>query len=185
MKNKNQNSRRSFLSNAIKGTAVLAVGLSTAPVLESFAFSNPADSDLEFRTKLGNLGTLSLMTSELALTKANNQRVKQFARFEADEQMAIATVLKELATPTPKLDTKGKDVMDKLKSASGAAFDKAYMQAQLDTHQKLRELNEDFIKDNQNKMTMPEMHSRHIARVALATIKEHIELSKMLLGMLG
>lgn len=96
---KNKHTRRSFLTTTLKGTALLAAGMSSVSVLQSFANPIPADTDLAFRSKLGMLGSLSLQTSEIALSKASNERVKMFANFEAEEQRAIATVLKELSTP--------------------------------------------------------------------------------------
>jgi putative membrane protein len=44
-------------------------------------------------------GTVSLQTSEIALQKAQNPRVKQFAQFERDEQTTIAEVLRSIQEP--------------------------------------------------------------------------------------
>jgi len=160
-------------------------GFSSTVMLQSFSPASQAESEAEFRARLGMLGSLSLITSEIALSKAVNPKVKMFAKCEADEQKAIATVLKELNTPIPPMDAKGKAVMDTLNAVSGAAFDKAFMQAQHETHQQLKSLTGDFIKSTAGKTDMPEMHTRHIATVSHATITEHTEKSKMLLGELA
>jgi putative membrane protein len=183
MKNNEQNPRRKFLSVSLKGTALLAVGISTGGLLQSFTTETSPESELEFRKKLGQLGTLSLMTSQLALTKASNKNVKLFANFEAEEQKAVSTVLKELATPVLPMDAKGKAVLDQLNNSSGAAFDRAFMTAQVDTHEQLRSLVGGFVANSQG-ATSAEMHTRHVATVALATIKEHVEVSKRLLDLL-
>jgi putative membrane protein len=136
MKNQTQNSRRQFLSHSLKGSLVLTGGLSGAAVLlESFTPAADAKSEAEFRMQLAPLGNLSLMTSLLALSKATDPKVKMFATFEAEEQKTMAKILAELKTPPPSTDAKGQAVMEKLKSASGAAFDRAFMQAQVDTHE--------------------------------------------------
>jgi putative membrane protein len=44
-------------------------------------------------------GTVSLQTSEIALQKAQNAAVKQFAGFERDEQTTIAEVLRSMQEP--------------------------------------------------------------------------------------
>lgn len=185
MKKNNQNLRREFLSTSLKGSLLVVGGLSSAGILQSFSPASHAESETEFRARLGMLGSLSLMTSEIALSKAVNPKVKMFAKCEADEQKAIATVLKELNTPIPPMDTKAMSVMDNLNAASGAAFDKIFMQAQHETHQQLKSLTGDFIKSTAGKVHMPEMHTRHIATVSHATITEHTEKSEMLLGELA
>jgi len=44
------------------------------------------------------------------------------------------------------LDAEAKAALDKLKAASGAEFDKAYVTAQLDGHWKLLTIQEDYLK---------------------------------------
>lgn len=181
MKTMTQNSRRDFLSTSVKGSLLVMAGLSTTGVLQSFTSVEYAETEAEFRAKLGMLGNLSLMTSQLALNKAGNSKVKMFAECEAEEQKAISAVLTEMNTPKPVLDAKGKAVMDKLNAASGPDFDKAFMQAQHDTHLQLKSLTGDFIKSTAGKSGMPDMHTRHIATVSHPTITEHTQKSKMLL----
>lgn len=185
MKNKNQTGRRGFISTSLKGSLLLMAGMSSSAMLQSFTPDTFAESEAEFRKKLGMLGNLSLITSQVALDKAVNPKVKMFAKCESDEQKAISAVLKDLNTPMMPLDAKAKAVMDKLNSASGAAFDKAFMQAQHETHQQLKSLTGDFIKNNTSKSAMPEMHTKHIATVSHATITEHTEKSKMILDELA
>jgi putative membrane protein len=186
MKNNTQNSRRQFLSHSLKGSLALVGGLSAAGVLlESFSLAPDPKSELEFRTQLAPLGNLSLTTSQLALTKATNPKVKMFATFEAEEQKTMAKILQEMKTPTPPIDAKGQAVINNLKTLTGAAFDKAFMQAQVDTHEQLQALTAAYVANAEGKTALPEMHTRHVASVALATIKEHTERGKMLLGELA
>ena len=93
-------------------------------------------------------GSASLAASRVALQKASDDDVKQFARFEVAEQETIADVLKAMRDPsqavsgqvkppaepevTGQLDPKGKAMLDKLDQAkSGKAFDGAVLLANL------------------------------------------------------
>lgn len=186
MKNNTLNSRRHFLSNSLKGSILIAGGLSTAAVLlESFSPAADAKTEADFRTELAPLGNLSLMTSLLALTKATDPKVKMFANFEAEEQKTISKILAELKTPVPSVDTKGQAVMEKLKSATGSAFDKAFMQAQVETHEQLQALTATYVSNSADKTSLPELHTRQLASLALATIKEHTQRAKLLLTQLA
>ncbi|CUX67940.1 conserved hypothetical protein [Agrobacterium tumefaciens str. Kerr 14] len=49
------------------------------------------------------------------------------------------------------LDAEGKTSVEKLKAASAAEFDKAYVSAQLDGHKKLLTIQEDYLKGGQNR----------------------------------
>ncbi|WP_256006909.1 DUF4142 domain-containing protein [Pedobacter deserti] len=185
MKTLIQNPRRDFLSTSLKGSLLVMAGMSSVTLLQSFAPAEADQSEAAFRSQLGLLGSLSLMTSEIAVRKAMNPKVKLFAKCEVAEQTALATVLKDLNTPIPAMDAKGQAIIEKLNAASGAAFDKAFMQAQHETHQQLKSLTGDFIKSTEGKTGMPDKHTRHIATVSHPTITEHTEKSKMLLGELA
>ncbi len=45
------------------------------------------------------VGSVALQTSEIALQKAEDEEVKQFAKFEADEQQGLAEVLRSMLEP--------------------------------------------------------------------------------------
>jgi putative membrane protein len=45
------------------------------------------------------VGSVALQTSEIALQKAEDEEVKQFAKFEADEQKGLAEVLRSMLEP--------------------------------------------------------------------------------------
>src|SRR5215204_2202146 len=56
------------------------------------------------------VGSVSMKSSELAIQKADDDDVKQFAKFEADEQKGVAEVLRSMmegaATTQPQADQK-------------------------------------------------------------------------------
>jgi len=184
MSNKITNSRRDFLSKSVAGTLLISGGISSVgALLQSFTTtSNTAIAEAEFRSRLLQLGTRSLLTAQLAQANASNAKVKMFATFEAEEQKTIAMVLKEMNTPVLPPDATSQEALAKLKSASGAAFDTAFMKAQVDTHEALKTLTSSYISSAQGKNTMPDMHTRHLASLALATITEHTARAKSLLS---
>jgi putative membrane protein len=188
MNNNVKIARRAFISASVTRTAILCAALSpVGALLQSFSVgAKPqATTEAEFRTQLAKLGNKSLLTAQLAQTKASNDRVQMFASFEAAEQATIASILKEMGTPTPPPDTQAQALITSLKSASGGAFDKAFMKAQVDTHEALRTLTSGFVNSSKGKTSPQEMHTRHLASLALATITEHTERAKNIYNELG
>src|SRR3978361_461454 len=95
---------------------------------------------------------LSLLTSEIAVDKATNAMAKEFANFELREAIGVTTVLKQLNTPVPPMDANSTAILQKIKSTPmGNDFDKAYIQAQLATHEFLRDLADVYLKNSADK----------------------------------
>lgn len=118
---------------------------------------------------------LSLATSQIAVDRARKADAREFAGFELTEAIAVTTVLKQLGTPVPPMDAKAQATLDKIRSAApGAAFDRAYIDAQYENHVFLRDLATAYLGNSPlNPNDMAEMHGRHLATLALATFKEH------------
>ena len=191
----NDTNRREFLKTSVKGAAVLGVGLSslsfltTAQAADKTDVSMPGDKKPVTNEELLRLAIigpaeLSLVTSQLAVEKATNKDTKEFAGFELTEAIAVTTVLKELGTPVPTPDGKAKATLEKLKSAEkGAAFDEAYITAQLENHEFLRDTAMDYLKRTEgSKESKAEQQTQHLATLALATFKEHVAITKRISG---
>jgi putative membrane protein len=131
------------------------------------------------------VGSVALQTSEIALQKAQDEDVKQFAQFERDEQTTIAEVLRSMMEPAgtaspqgaaaqPQLDQKHAEMVQKLQQAkAGEAFDKEYVKGQIDGHQELLQIQERFLQGRpQNREAM------NAAKLARGHIKEHIAMLK-------
>jgi putative membrane protein len=142
-------------------------------------------------------GTVALQTSEIALQKAQNPNVKQFAQFERDEQTTIAEVLRSLQDPAatasagaagasasaaassggaraaataPEIPADKAKMMEELQQAkAGAEFDRLYVQGQLQGHQELLQIQERYLQSNSRNR-----ESANIAKLARGHIKEHI-----------
>ena len=147
--------------------------------------SPTATTEKEFRQGVIGPAELSLVTSQIAVNKATNKYAKEFAGFELEEAKAVTSVLKDLGTPVPAMNAKAQATLTKIKTATGAAFDKAYIQAQLDNHEFLRDLAQNYLKNSVGKTSPAESQTRHLATLALAVFKEHVALTKQILGQLG
>lgn len=188
----NPTDRRDFLKNSVKGTLALGLGLSAlglstpfSQAAEKEAVSTPTDkkpvmNEEQFRLGVIGPAELSLVTSRLAVDKATDKDAREFAGFELTEAIAVTTVLKELGTPVPTPDAKAKATLEKLQSApKGAAFDKAYIMAQLENHEFLRDHAADYLKNSPGKTgDKAEQQGQHLATLALATFKEHVAITK-------
>lgn len=115
-------------------------------------------------------GTLAKEASQLAMERAQNPKVKQFAGFEIAEQTVIAQVLTDTANPPPvPLDAEHAAVLKTLQAQSGASFDRAYVLNQIQGHQELLQVQQGYL-DNTNRST----DTQHIAALARMTIQQHL-----------
>lgn len=123
---------------------------------------------------------LSLVTSQIAMERATNPMAKEFAGFEHTEAVAVTTVLKKLGTPVPPMDAKAQATLDKIKAApNGAAFDQAYIMAQHENHEFLRDIATAYLKNSPaGTAEIAEKQGQHLATLALATFKEHVAITK-------
>jgi putative membrane protein len=156
-------------------------------------------------------GTVALQTSETALQKAQNPKVKQFAQFERDEQTTIAEVLRSIQEPAatassgaaaasgasasasasggaaramataPEIPADKARMMEELQQKSGTEFDRMYVQGQIQGHQELLQIQERYIQANTRNR-----EQTNVAKLARGHIKEHIamlqEIQKELRG---
>lgn len=184
--------RRNMLKVAAAATTLPALLASTSVFAQSAAAMGDAEKKHAEDTK--KIGSLSLATSRVAVTKAGDPMVKEFAKWEVGEQETIADILKSMETggkvegalkpPSEDevektLDAEGKASLDKLKGTSGAEFDKAYVSAQLDGHKKLLTIQEAYLKIGQ------EREHLSVTKLARGQIKEHIDHLDMLKSTVG
>jgi putative membrane protein len=129
------------------------------------------------------VGAVALQTSEIAQQKAEDDYVKQFAGFEADEQKGLAEVLRSMMEPAgtaspqgaaaaqPQLDQKGQQMVQKLQQAKpGEAFDREYVKGQIEGHKELLQIQERFIQAKSGNR-----EATNVAKLAAGRIREHIQ----------
>jgi putative membrane protein len=179
MKNSMQNTRRDFLNKSLKGAVILSAGAGFAGTLLEPVAALAQTGSAALQAKVAMLGTVSLQTSQLALTKASDPKVKMFAKFEAAEQEIMGKILNDMGTTVPAPSPEGKALLTKLQSLSGSAFDKAFMQGQVETHQKLHQTVSAL------NAASSDAHVKHVTSLALTTITEHTQRGQMLLSELG
>lgn len=141
-------------------------------------------------------GLMALETSRIALKKAQNPKVKEFAQLEVAEQETIADVLKsmrdqsvpasgQVKAPSAEvvqtnLDAKGKAMAEKLQKAeAGAAFDRDYVQGQIEGHNQLLEIQETYLKTGKDRENL------NVTKLMRGQIKEHLTLLQDMLKQLG
>ena len=122
--------------------------------------------------------TLSAKASRLAVDKASDPKIKQFANFELREAVAVTAIIEGLNTSVPPMDYSGRDLLEKLQTAEGTDFDKTYIAAELANHEFLRDLTESYLSNANGHADMAERHGRDLASLALTAFKEHVVLSK-------
>ncbi|MBD2747646.1 DUF4142 domain-containing protein [Microvirga sp. BT688] len=145
-----------------------------------------SQTDRQYIQQALALSTVSLQQSNFALTKAQNPRVKQFAEFEVGEQNLLAEIMHSFADPNatasttrgaqaaastaPELPAKDAQAMERLsKAAGGAAFDKDYVTLQIQGHQELLKLQDDYLKQGSGNR-----ETTNVAKLARGQIQEHL-----------
>ena len=117
----------------------LALGIAVMIAAVSSAAAQGVGGDPAFVTKIGGVSMGEVELGVLALDKASSRDVKGFAERMIDEHRKSGAELKAIATrknlawPTgPSAD--GKALKDRLSKLSGAAFDRAYIDAMVSGH---------------------------------------------------
>jgi putative membrane protein len=164
--------------------------------------SEMGQAEMQHMQDTMRLGSEALETSRLALDKARNRDLRQFAQFEVNEQQTIAEVLRSMMDPaataatgfeaspassgmgaatsdTP-MEAEGRPLIEQLRGAQiGAAFDRAYLQGQIKGHRDLLQVQERYIESNpQNREHL------NIAKLARGHIREHISMLEAMQQML-
>ncbi len=156
-------------------------------------------AEMQHMQETMKLGTVALETSRMAQQKAQNAELKGFARFEVEEQQTIAEVLRSMMDPSATaamggssgatasgsaptvaspaltstaampMDAQAQQMMQRMQQASGAEFDKMYLEGQLQGHRDLLQVQERYISSNpQNREHL------NLAKMASSHIREHL-----------
>ena len=154
------------------------------------------DAEMTHAEMTGMVGALSLLQSKMAVEKASNADVKQFAEWEVAEQQTIADILKSMQDDAPDgaqgalqpptdeeamamVDEEGQAKLEELEGLSGAEFDQAYVTANLEGHQKLLQIQEDYLEAGTNREHLS------VAKLARGQVTEHIAHLEELQSMVG
>jgi predicted outer membrane protein len=152
-------------------------------------------ADMQHIHQTMQLGMVALETSQIAQQKAQNADLKRFATFEVQEQTTLAEVLRsamEPATtaatgpsdqpgqtgaasasaPPTQIDAQSREMIQRLqKTQAGEAFDREYLQGQMEGHSALLQVQTQYVQSNpQNREHM------NVAKLARTMIIEHVAL---------
>jgi len=169
-----------------KGTA------NSEPLVKTEPAKPPSDKgdqvvtggDLAFMNDAAPGGMAEIELGKLAVKQAASGDVKQFAQKMIDDHSKAGDDLKALATqkkvtlPSDVLPAH-KQLMDKLSKMSGVDFDKEYVKAMVEAHEK-------DVKAFENAATAGgDADVKAFAAKTLPTLKMHLEMIKNLAGKMG
>jgi putative membrane protein len=113
------------------------------------------EADAEFATKSAVAGMAEVELGKLALQKATNAQVKEFATMmvsdhgKANEELMTLATAKNISLPTI-LDDEHQKMWDELNGKTGKDFDKKYVDDMVDGHKKVLDLMEKQAKDGED-----------------------------------
>jgi putative membrane protein len=145
-----------------------------------------SQADMQHMQQTMQLGMVALESSRMAMNNIRNDDLKRFANFEVQEQTTLSEVLSSMmdpgataatgsagsqsGQPAMQMDASARDMMQKMQNQqAGAEFDKMYLEAQLQGHRNLLQVQERYLQSNpQNREQM------NVAKMARGHISEHI-----------
>ncbi|MDX3909943.1 MAG: DUF4142 domain-containing protein [Sphingobium sp.] len=136
------------VSTAVEDTAAQAVGAATAPLANSVdAFvTNAAISDM-----------YEIEAGKIASEKGKSADVKAFGKMMVKDHTTTSSKLKATlasakvnVTPPTELDARRRGMIENLKTASAADFDKVYLDQQTAAHQEALTLMKSYAEDGEN-----------------------------------
>lgn len=136
-----------------------------------------SSSDQIFAKKAAQGGMAEVQLGQLAVSKASNQKVKDFGQRMVDDHTKANDKLKSIAgndsiNLPQNLSPKDQALMNRLSNLSGSAFDKAYMSAMVKDH----ETDISLFQHEANGGTAGDLKS--FASETLPTLQEHLSLAK-------
>lgn len=140
--------------------------------------------DLAFMNDAAPGGMAEVELGKLAVSKSTNADVKAFAQKMIDDHSKAGDELKALAaqkkvTLSLELLPAHKQLMEKLSKSSGADFDKAYVMAMVEAHEK------DVAAFENVSKTAADADVKAFATKTLPTLKMHLEMIKNLADKMG
>jgi putative membrane protein len=174
--------RQIFAAAAVLPVAAIA----SRAFAQDAAAAAPAMGEAEttHAEQTGMVGALSLMQSRIALQNAENEQVQAFAQFEVTEQETIADVLASMKAGAAEvsgqvvppsddelmamIDADGQAKLTELQGLTGAEFDAAYVAANLEGHQQLLAIQDEYLATGTNREHV------NVTKLAKGMITEHI-----------
>ena len=164
----------------------------SAPVIKSEPAKPASDKgdsvvtggDLDFINTAAPGGMAEVELGKMAASKAQNAEVKAFGQKMVEDHSKAGEELKQLAAQkkvklSPDLLPAHKQLMEKLSKLSGADFDKEYVAAMVEAHEK------DVAAFENVSKTAADADVKAFATKTLPTLKMHLEMIKAMAGKMG
>jgi putative membrane protein len=147
--------------------------------MSSSTSDHAMSSDQKFVMKAAQGGKAEVEMGQLALQKASDDKVKQFAQKMVDDHTKANDQLKQVAQaqniPLPtSMDAMSQKEYDRLSKMSGTEFDKAYMQHQLKDHRK------DVAEFQKEASSGKNADIKNFASSTLPVLQEHLKLAEQI-----
>jgi putative membrane protein len=148
------------------------------------AMANSENMDATFLKEAAAANMAEVSAAQLALSKTSNDGVKQFAQRMIDDHTAmqkdVEAVAASLNVKLPTEPMKSDRVQaDKLKALDGAAFDKAYVNAQVKDHKKV------LAKMKAENASTQNPQLKDLTTKGSAKVAEHLKMAEDLQSKLG
>lgn len=160
----------------MKQTLLISLGLMFL-LIGLAGCGSEATNSSSFTTKAAQGGMSEVLLGNLALAKGQSAEVKQFAQqmitdhTKANNDLKEIAARKSVALPTDTNDEQ-KDLLEKLSKLSGADFDKAYVKAMIEDHEK------DVEEFQEQAKSGTDADVKAFAAKTLPTLQSHLETIK-------
>jgi putative membrane protein len=146
-----------------------AVALAPSPALAQAPKASLGQAEFARMAASGDM--FEIESSKLALSKAEDPQIKQFAQKLIDDHMASSKKLMSVADQKPPamLDRKHAVMLEKLKAASGKAFTQAFVSMQVQAHKEAIDLFERYSKQGDDAKL------KAFATQTLPTLRAHLQ----------
>ncbi len=164
----------------------------SAPIIKSEPAKPASDKgdavvtggDLAFMNDAAPGGMAEVELGKMAASKAQNAEVKAFGQKMVDDHSKANDELKQIAAQKkvmlpPDVMPAHKQLMEKLSKLSGADFDKEYVKAMVEAHEK------DVAAFENVSKTAADADVKAFATKTLPTLKMHLEMIKAMAGKMG
>ncbi len=140
--------------------------------------SNLSSQDKSFMDQAAQSNAAEIQAALLAESKAQNPDVKAFGRLMIFDHTELGADMAGLAekvgvTPPNGPGQQGKQQMDQLEKQQGASFDRTYMHAQVEDHEKAVALFQKEAKSSNNEVG-------NLAKMALPILEQHLDLARLI-----
>jgi predicted outer membrane protein/sporulation protein YlmC with PRC-barrel domain len=155
--------------------AAPALAQTTAPASNppaAGAMTSQSVNAAEFVNNAANSDMFEIQSSQLALNKTQDSRIREFAQHMVQDHTAASDKLKAAAqgqTVPTTLDQEHTQMLQQLQQASGNDFNSSYVQMQMNGHQKAVSLFESYAQNGDNAQL------KQFAQQTVPTLRQHLQ----------